>query len=301
MPGGADLLTQQGIALDRNKGGALPLVKYLAASLEVRDGAKNVAIVAAERGLSAKYLGLLMRSLNSRQPSPLLDSLRTHWRVAKPGDVPALAAEVAKWQQALWKFNSVGHIGMAGGPKIVDGDRYRRHPVPFCRILNAATAPKRMDVAYDEFRQMFPAALCYTKIVPVDEVVTLTLFYRQDEPLARLLLDDAQKAQLDRLWDELHFVSQDAITLVDAFEQLWQYSSQDGPDAPHGDKRLEPLREPINQRAVAFKQRLVDTQPRHLDAVLEFAEKAYRRPITDNEKNELRGLYQKSPPRGSSA
>ena len=51
------------------------------------------------------------------------------------------------------------------------------------------------------------------EIVPVDEVVTLTLFYREDDHLARLMLDDAQQAQLDRLWDELHFVSHDALTL----------------------------------------------------------------------------------------
>ncbi len=124
-----------------------------------------------------------------------------------------------------------------------------------------AAARKRIEASFDEFRQMFPAALCYTKIVPVDEVVTLTLFYREDDYLANLLLDDAQRAKLDRMWDELHFISQDAVTLVDAFEQLWQFSTQDGPDAPHGDKRLEPLREPINQRAAAFKQRLVETQP----------------------------------------
>ena len=48
-PGGADMVTQQGIALDRNKGGVLPLDKYLTASLELRDGSKNVAIVAAAR------------------------------------------------------------------------------------------------------------------------------------------------------------------------------------------------------------------------------------------------------------
>jgi hypothetical protein len=160
-------------------------------------------------------------------------------------------------------------------------------------VNEGSAARKRIEAAFGEFRQMFPAALCYTKIVPVDEVVTLTLFYREDEHLARLLLDDAQKAKLDRMWDELHFISQDALTLVDAFEQVWQFSTQDGPDAPHGDKRLEPLREPINQRAAAFRQRLADTQPRHIEAVLEFAEQAYRRPLTGEEKGELRGLYQR--------
>ena len=113
-------------------------------------------------------------------------------------------------------------------------------------------ARKRLEAALEEFRQMFPAALCYTKIVPVDEVVTLTLFHREDEHLSRLMLDDAQKAKLDRLWDELRFVSRDALTLVDAFEQIWQYATQDGPNAPNGDKRLEPLGTVINRMPPRF-------------------------------------------------
>ena len=43
----------------------------------------------------------------------------------------------------------------------------------------------------DELRGLFPASVCYRPIVPVDEVVTLVLFHREDELLARLLLDDA--------------------------------------------------------------------------------------------------------------
>ena len=141
-------------------------------------------------------------------------------------------------------------------------------------VNEGSAARKRIESAFDEFRHIFPAALCYTKIVPVDEVVTLTLFYREDDQLARLMLDDAQKAKLDRLWDELHYVSHDALTLVDAFEQLWQFATQDADP-----KVFEPLREPIKQRAAAFRQLLVDTQPKHLDAVLEFADRAYRRPL----------------------
>lgn len=36
-----------------------------------------------------------------------------------------------------------------------------------------------MEKSFDDFRNLFPAVLCYTKIVPVDEVVTLTLLYRE--------------------------------------------------------------------------------------------------------------------------
>ena len=149
-----------------------------------------------------------------------------------------------------------------------------------------SAARKRVEAAFEEFRQMFPAALCYTKIVPVDEVVTLTLFHREDDQLSRLILNRQEKAKLDRLWDELHYVSRDALTLVDAFEQLWQYATQDADPSA-----FEPLRKPIQVRAAAFRQRLLDTEPRHVDAVLEFAGRAYRRPMRDVEKAQLRGLY----------
>ncbi|HUR60642.1 MAG TPA: DUF1592 domain-containing protein, partial [Opitutaceae bacterium] len=78
----------------------------------------------------------------------------------------------------------------------------------------------------------------------------------------------------------------DALTLVDVFEQLWQYATQDADPSV-----FEPMREPIKQRAAAFRQVLTNTQPKHVEAALEFADRAYRRPLTDSEKNELRGLY----------
>src|SRR5205085_2031239 len=72
---------------------------------------------AQQKGLSAKYLGMLYATLSSREPSLLLDGLRGRWRNAKPTEIAPLAAEVAQWQKTLWKFGSVGHIGKAGGPK----------------------------------------------------------------------------------------------------------------------------------------------------------------------------------------
>ena len=43
-------------------------------------------------------------------PSLLLEPLRGRWRRAQPGDAGALAAEIGRWQQALWSFKSVGHM-----------------------------------------------------------------------------------------------------------------------------------------------------------------------------------------------
>jgi len=154
-------------------------------------------------------------------------------------------------------------------------------------VRDGSAARRRIEKGFDEFRRWFPAAVCYPKIVPVDEVVTLTLFYREDDHLRRLLLDDGETARLNRLWEELHFVSQDALTLVDAFEQLWQYATQDA-----NPKVFEPLRKPIADRALAFRRELTAAEPRHLEAVLEFAQRAFRRPLRESEARDLLSLYQ---------
>ena len=168
------------------------------------------------------------------------------------------------------------------------GPRPRPDPARPVVVADAGPARRRFEAAFDTFRQLFPPALCYTKIVPVDEVVTLTLFYREDDHLRRLMLDDAQAAQLDRLWGELRFVSQDALTLVDAFQQLLEYASQDG-----NPTLFEPLRKPINDRAAAFRKALVAAEPKQLDAVITLAAQAYRRPLRAGEADELRNLYRK--------
>ncbi len=175
-------------------------------------------------------------------------------------------------------------VTVANGPWTAD-NRKTSYATPIL-VQEGSAARKRIESAFEEFRQLFPAALCYTKIVPVDEVVTLTLFYREDHHLARLMLDESQRAHLDRLWDELHYVSQDALTLVDAYAQLMEYATQDADP-----KVFEPLRKPIHDRAAAFRQRLIDTEPQHLDALLDFAARAYRRALTDAEARQLRDLY----------
>src|SRR5439155_5334082 len=153
-------------------------------------------------------------------------------------------------------------------------------------IHDSREVRQRWQNTFEDFRRWFPAALCYTKIVPVDEVVTLTLFHREDEPLCRLMLDEKEKARLDRLWEELHFVSQDALTLVDAFNQLMEYATQDSDP-----KLFEPFRKPIHDRAAAFRKQLIESEPKHLEAIVEFAARAYRRPLSNGEKQEMRELY----------
>ena len=53
------------------------------------------------------------------------------------------------------------------------------------------------------------------------------------------------------------------------------------------------MREPIKQRAEAFKQERIAAEPSHLESILAFAGQAWRRPLTMKEKRDLRSLYEK--------
>ena len=199
--------------------------------------------------------------------------VQVHVLTTKPDKLAGLMPSIATTGEVkgLWSDNNLRSSHNA--PLLVDP---------------ASTTAKSLAADFEDFRQLFPAALCYTKIVPVDEVVTLTLFYREDDQLKRLMLDEAQSAEIDRLWEELRFVSEAPLKQVDVFEQLWQYATQDAkPDA------FEPLREPILLGAKQFREDKVAAGPRQVLAVLDFAERAWRRPLTDTEETELRSLYQK--------
>ena len=178
-----------------------------------------------------------------------------------------------------------GSRPVAGASTWSDGEKGLAYADPIL-VAEASAARKRITADFEAFRNLFPIALCYSKIVPVDEVVTLTLFYREDDQLRRLMLDDSQAAELDRLWKEFHFVSHDALKLVDAFEQLWQFATQDADPSA-----FTPMREPIKARAAEFRKELVAAEPKHVDAVVALADRAWRRTLSAGEKDKLRGLY----------
>src|SRR5262249_55053107 len=92
--------------------GRLTIQPYLAAAVRYRDallgGTIKLEEVAAREKLNPKYFGVLWQTLTDKTPSYPLDTIRAHWRAATEKDVPALAAEVAGWQTALWKTVRIG-------------------------------------------------------------------------------------------------------------------------------------------------------------------------------------------------
>ncbi len=139
---------------------------------------------------------------------------------------------------------------------------------PACRSWPATAAALRVrsEAALAEFRRVFPAALCFRQIVPVDEVVTMNQFFRADEPFARLMLGDVDRARLDRLWHELHYVSQDGIRVYQNLDQMLGFASQEGQTA-----KVEGWRKPITAAYEAAVKVQAASEPKQIDTLLAFA------------------------------
>ena len=153
-------------------------------------------------------------------------------------------------------------------------------------VREGSVAATQIERSFDDFRDLFPIAMCYARIIPVDEVVTLVLFHREDEALSRLMLADADRERLDALWTQLRFVSQDALITVVGFEQLMEFATQDADPSI-----FEPLRESIYLTAEDYRAWSAASEPVHVDAILEFASRAYRRPLSADEARRLRSMY----------
>jgi hypothetical protein len=151
-----------------------------------------------------------------------------------------------------------------------------------------SAAWQKFEKAFADMRRLFPAALCYPQVRSNDQPVTFNVFYRDDALLKELVLDGPQAAELDRLWEELLFISRDPIEMVDVHEQLTEFATQDRPQLL---KALDELKPQVAARAAAFQQRLIDAEPLHIAKLHEFAARAYRRPLRPEETLELNELY----------
>ena len=152
-------------------------------------------------------------------------------------------------------------------------------------LLGSATgdAYKRFVAGNAEFRKVFPLYVCFPPVVPTDEVVSLKMFHREDEPLVRLFLTDEQTRRLDRLWVEQRFVSRQPVAEWDYLPQFMGFTTQDTP------KEFQQFfidRKPLFKKlADEFVKDEEAAIPKQLEALLAFAEKAYRRPLQEQEKD----------------
>jgi hypothetical protein len=153
----------------------------------------------------------------------------------------------------------------------------------------AGAAYRRLIQGHEEFRRCFPLFTCFPRVIPDDETVCLKMYHREDEPLGRLFLDIVQQRRLDRLWAEHRFISRQPVAENDYLPQFIGFVTQDQP------KELlayfEGQRGAFRQRAEEFERDEAAAVPKQLEALLDFAARAYRRPLSETERAGLLALY----------
>jgi hypothetical protein len=141
-----------------------------------------------------------------------------------------------------------------------------------------------------EFRRLFPPNICYPHVIPLDEVVCLKTFHREDEPLVRLFLNEQQTQQIDRLWNEHKFISHYPVVENEYLPLFIGFVTQDQ------SKQLldyfEGQRPVFRKRAEDFKRDFDGAAPQQLEQLIDFASRVYRRPLLAAEASGLRTLYQ---------
>jgi hypothetical protein len=149
-------------------------------------------------------------------------------------------------------------------------------------------------------------------------------YFRDDTPLMELILDEKGKQELNRLWDEFDFIADfTARTWVQYFFN--QSGEIDGKGRESGTARpsdkavsaapiifglrdaylakAEASDNPIAMEAIRYhfqwvndtlrsvERMRVAAEPRHLDALLGFAARAYRRPLSQEERERILAFY----------
>jgi hypothetical protein len=158
------------------------------------------------------------------------------------------------------------------------------------QITHPRAAAERARPA-EEFRALFPPAVLFQPIIPRDAQGSVFLYRREDEPLRRLMLDEAGRTELDRLWSELEFVSEQALATPIAYDGLVQYYRKPNDGARIMFFYIQEFREQIKREEAAFLAAQAAAEPAHLNALLEFAARAWRRPLEAIEREAILASY----------
>jgi hypothetical protein len=151
-------------------------------------------------------------------------------------------------------------------------------------------------------------------------------YYRDDLPLVQLILDDNGKRELDRLWNEFDYIADfSARTWTEYYfnqsGEVFGKGAEAGSDRPtdHAVTDAEVIRrmrdaylakaaadpdnDPVAAEAIrahfdqtnatlrSLEKERAEAEPRQLEALLQFAARAYRRPLTQAERADLLRYY----------
>jgi hypothetical protein len=153
-------------------------------------------------------------------------------------------------------------------------------------------------------------------------------YFRDDTPLVELILDEKGKKELDRLWNEFDFIcNYTARTWVQYFfnqsGEVQGHGAESGTarpadhqitdeavimqmkDAYLAKAAANPKNDPVAPQAIrehfdrvnstlrGLEKEHAEAEPKQVEALFRFAERAYRRPLTQAERDDLLGYYKK--------
>ena len=221
----------------------------------------------------------------------------------------------------------------------------KRSNDPDLIIPDGSDEHARYEAAFARFADVFPDAFYITERgrVYLDAekeqenagrllsagLHSMTGYFRDDQPLYELILDEAGQKELDALWDDFDFFSSVPQRMHTSF--VWfertdsSYMRDPEFDTYRPEDKSVTSQEKIHQlgelylakarrndasetaqRAIAdhfaivatniarVERMRVEAEPVHLASLEKFAEGAYRRPLTQRERDDLRAFYQTS-------
>ncbi len=198
-------------------------------------------------------------------------------------------------------------------------------------LLIPAGQRARYEAAFARFSSVFPDAFYvrergrFYPIETLDKGRLLSAglhnvmgYFRDDAPLIEMITDESARQELNRLWDEFDFIADyNTRTYVQFF---YNESGREEGQVQHSDvgvtseatifklrddylAKAEPAHNPVAMQAIrdhfehvnavirSVERLRAAAEPRHLDALLKFAERAYRRPLAKAERDDLLAYY----------
>lgn len=203
----------------------------------------------------------------------------------------------------------------------------------FPKEMPDAAGEKRLREELEQFCSVFPDQFFVANDAEHGQPLTAGShftqgYFRDDGPLCELVLNDAQRHELDALWIELNFITAAPIRQIKDFilcersqpphflsGPKFEFVSAEDSDAAseakvrrlaeaylakareHGaagdaENAIKAYFASISAEIRAVEQGRRAAEPSHLKALVRFASRAYRRPLSDAERDDLLATYQ---------
>ncbi|MDZ4798622.1 MAG: DUF1592 domain-containing protein [Bryobacteraceae bacterium] len=131
-----------------------------------------------------------------------------------------------------------------------------------------------------------------------DEFHTKVKYFRDDKFFLLHVVDDVHRKLLDQAWNDLYasFEYHNAILRFTAKKYKFDLKGKSIEDLTDADVEAVPAEPRKFVRALytdynAVEKTQIEARPRHLNDAIDFASKAWRRPLTQSEKDRLRAFY----------